>query len=97
MKVSSALRCSAKATLPFSVMEKVVFGLRPMKRFSQVMYPKSSKLRVWLARFPSVNCNSDLSVAKSSDSLTISADMMPSRALLSKALFIFSNADNTSM
>lgn len=97
MKVSKALMCSAKATLPFSVIENVVLGLRPMKRFSQVMYPKSSKLRVWLARLPSVSCNSDLSVAKSSDSLTISADMMPSRALLSKALFIFSNAENTSM
>lgn len=65
-------------------------GRRPMNCFWHWMYPNSSRLLVWLARFPSVRSSKFLRVTKSTDSLTIKMDMIPKRALLSKGLvYIF--------
>ena len=87
---SKAFKCFAKASRPFCVTENVVLGRRPMNCFWHWIYPNSSRLLVWLARFPSVRSSKFLRVTKSTDSLTIKMDMIPRRALLSKALFIFS-------
>lgn len=68
-----------------------MLGRRPMNCFWHWIYPNSSRLLVWLARFPSVRSSKFLSVTKSTDSLTTKMDMIPRQCLAFKSLeFIFS-------
>ncbi len=66
-------------------------GLRPINCFRVVRYSASSSPRIWLARLPSLRPSSSLSLTNDTLSFTDSTDIMPSRALFSKALFMLSN------
>lgn len=90
MRCSKASICFLKACLPKVVALYFVLGFFPMNDFSIFMYCAFSNVLVWLAKLPSVTSNSSLSLLKSTSSLTIRIDMMPSRIRWSNSLFMLS-------